>query len=184
MGCYHCGDAPCPVKSGFCHCGCGTPTPVATSHHYPSDTHWKYANGHAQRDRNNTSDLRRRKLEHSLDRYRQTGLCPYCGEKCPVGGGFCHCGCGSRTPPIEHTHLSQGRLEGMPSQFIHNHAREDTTQLSIEVVRQVRYRYATQEISMGELAKRFGCSRTMVRNILLFDTYPDAGIDTSYKEVG
>lgn len=175
MECPHCTD-PCPVDFGYCHCGCGEQTPKTTSHHYPEGSHWKYIRGHHNIGRQTHNTARRKDLEKLIEER----TCAYC-EDCPVTYGKCHCGCGQDTPLVQHDKVNQGRIAGMPVKVItgHNKGR----MFKPEQVRQMRYRYATTGITHRELAKLFDVSERFMGSILRFESYKEAGIDTSYREL-
>lgn len=180
MECFHCGDKPCPVGVGYCHCGCGEQTPPTTSHHYPEGTHWKYQPGHSY-----SSGTKKQELQAKLEAYRTQGLCPYCGQDCEYGAGYCHCGCGKQAPLTAYTHIAQGRIKGLPSKLAPGHyRRKGEGSLTLAQVRQARFRYASQDVSISDLAREYNVSHPSMRRVLMFETYADAGIDTQMKEVG
>jgi HNH endonuclease len=57
-------------------------------------------------------------------------LCPYCGQECRVGFGFCHCGCKSLTTISPVNRFERGILKGNPVPYISGHNR---VQLRLQV---------------------------------------------------
>lgn len=106
---YHVGmtrslDAPADVqaRTGFCECGCGQRTWVATSTHIPLGR-WRgyptrFIRGHA---------ARLKSTPPPADVQARTGLC--------------QCGCGQRTSIPRKTDRSSGRYAGQPLRFVNGH---------------------------------------------------------------
>ena len=48
-------------------------------------------------------------------------VCRYCGPECPVGYGYCHCGCGGMARIATRDRDSKGWIKGLPQRFIDKH---------------------------------------------------------------
>lgn len=177
--CYHCDDG-CDIEVGYCHCGCGATTPLSVGNTMPKGTHWKYLRGHQLlkvKVDNDELKARRRKLEAKRQAFQQEGVCPYCEQGCEVGAGYCHCGCGLETSIKQVTAITRGYIRGIPSQYRKGHAGDRAT-LTPDVVRQIRYLYATEDVTQEELAEQFDTTRKSVGDLLRYETFVEAGIAT------
>jgi len=100
------------IPYGYCHCGCGQKTAIATRSR-TRDGHsegkpFKYAQGHsAYAPKPNRDDAVRR---------LQEGF-----ERAGVPFGRCQCGCGSATPLAKKTSAARGCVRGYPLPRLRGH---------------------------------------------------------------
>ena len=52
-----------------------------------------------------------------------TNVCQFCGDDCPVGFSYCHCGCGQKTTISDRNwRQKNGPAKGMPFKYIAHHS--------------------------------------------------------------
>lgn len=179
---YHGSD--CDTAYGYCHCGCEQRTGTHINHVSagitPGTPH-KYIIGHWNHRKRIGGNERLLALRAKLRAYREHGVCPYDGEDCAVGAGKCHCGCGEDTNLVKENETHDGVVAGMPRKVRKGHAARQL-HLSREQVRQLRYEYATSDITQEKLAAKYGISQAGVSRILNYHLYIDAGIATGPSE--
>lgn len=91
------------IKPGFCHCGCGGKTKIASStmksRGWVKGEPLRYIHGHHRR---------RFSISYKYDP--------------KIGYGFCHCGCGLKTKVAKRNWASQGMVKGEPALYLSGHS--------------------------------------------------------------
>lgn len=183
MECIYHVDEECPVGYGYCHCGCGEKVPMRTSRSYvtikkqridaPVGEPMMYVKGHWNRMKRVVADDIVEDILARTKRFIEEGICPHCEGECPYGAGFCHCGCGKKTMISNENYFTKGIARGMPWPSMRGHHHRV---LDEEKIREIRYRYATEDITQTKLAEEFGVAQMTISKICLFDIWKDAGI--------
>lgn len=173
--CHFCGPD-CPVGAGYCHCGCGQLAHRVTR---TTDTgpgamtlrqgaFRKYLQGHQL--------THAAALARAAAAAHDPSVCLHCaraGVVCPVGAGYCHCGCGARTRLARMTATSKGHVAGQPLKFASPGCAARTRRLfDADQIRAIRAEYLAGA-TVRSLRERWRCTHTTIERIVLLDGYQD-----------
>ena len=107
-----CRDETCTTPYGYCHCGCGQKTSIAT---ITDRLIWK----------ENGRPLRYARGHNSIvkfDPQLPDGLCICRQSDCAIPYGLCHCGCGGVTTVSRNNNKLASDIRGVPKKFINFHS--------------------------------------------------------------
>ena len=106
-----CRNPNCTIPYGYCHCGCGQQTKLARQGRADrgeiSGHPQKYLHGHNP--------------DNHVSLTLEEGLCICRDQKCTTPYGFCHCGCGQKTPISSYGSAKLGYIQGRPRKFVSGH---------------------------------------------------------------
>ena len=116
--CHFCGSS-CSIPFGLCHCGCGLKTNECPRNDNPR----KWVKGQPQKFRKGHTDKDRQKTK------LVSGKC-ICGQDdCTTPYGYCHCGCGQKTPLATQTAKENKRIQGEHTSFVEHHGSATVTKV-------------------------------------------------------
>lgn len=178
MSCPYC-QTQCQVGWGYCHCGCGEQTTRSPARRLCSDVYvhkgdpLKYRQYHHARNHASRHPSAQVATIRQMQESYATGVCPYCGPQCTIEVGECHCGCAKKTNVPSSTDYARGIARGVPRKQLPGH---NVPVLPDNVVREIRFLYATTPITQQELAARYNVSQVAISGFLRFEKRKDAGV--------
>lgn len=166
---------PCEIPWGYCHCGCGQRTELILHDNLKAGRRKgdpsQFLRGHVAR-------VQYAKLRVEYAKYfDDPSLCRFCddaGVACPVGAGYCHCGCGQKTNvPAWRNHSYN--IPGLPVRYRRGH--NSSGRVGAAQAEQMRRDYLDDTtLTVKAIARRYGVSQSYASDILNFKAYQEVGV--------